>query len=234
MIIPEVTMLEDTKLDELHAEALEADYPDEGAHPTRRSGLDAEAAIDRLRVGNAAFLRAHRNTGDISPLEVERLFSEGQAPFACVVSCADSRVVPEHIFMAGLGELFCIRAAGNALDAMGLASCLYAVEHLGTKLVLVLGHTHCGAIESGMELACRRMRDDDADEALPATLRPLVCRMADAIGAEQDPHRAAVLNVEAGMDALRADPDLAHLCEEAGVAICGAIYHTHSGEVDFL
>ena len=223
-------MLEHEADAHLIEEAHERDLPDEGAHPTLTTGLDADAALARLAEGNRAFLAAHQNTGNISSAEVERLFTEGQAPFACVITCADSRVAPEHIFMTGLGELFTIRTAGNAVGSMELASALYAAEHLGTKLVLVMGHTHCGAVEAGMELA------DAPDGALglPGALRPLAGRVAAAIGDERDPYEAALLNAQAAADTLRADPDIAHLMHDAGVQVRTAIYHTHSGEVEFL
>ena len=147
----------------------------------------------RLRQGNAAYMESHLNTGDISKEAVARLFEEGQAPFACIVACADSRVVPEHIFMTGIGELFTIRCAGNVAGPMELASALYAAEHLGVKLVLVLGHTHCGAVEAGMELAAA----PDGAPDLQNAIRPLAeCVMA-AIGGERDPYRAALLNAQA-------------------------------------
>lgn len=218
-------------LDEAH----EPDLPDEGAHPKLTARLDAAAALERLRAGNEAYLKAHRNTGDISMEMVRRLAEEGQAPFACVVTCSDSRVVPEHIFMTGLGELFVIRTAGNAIGAMGLASCLYAAEHLGTKLVLVLGHTHCGAIEAGMEYADSLAATGSADAVeLPAALKPLAQCMHGAIGDEKDPYRASVLNAQAGARLLLGDPDIAHLHESEGLEVRAAVYHTHTGEVEFL
>ncbi|MDO4537482.1 MAG: carbonic anhydrase [Coriobacteriales bacterium] len=208
--------------------AIFGDMPTEGAHPTTITKLDAKAALERLRAGNELFLTSETNTGDTSPDIIKRLFEEGQAPFACVVSCADSRVVPEHIFMTGLGELFCIRVAGNVIGTMELGSCVYAAEHLHTPLVLVLGHTHCGAIEAAMETA----QGEAAEE--PQTLVPLVSTICDAIGSETDPYRASVANVNAAIRTLLADPAIAHLVETAGLAVRGAIYHTHSGKVDFL
>lgn len=213
-------------LDEAH----EPDLPDEGAHPELVTGLSAAEAIERLQQGNRAYLVSHENTGDISPDTVQRLFAEGQAPFACVVTCADSRVVPEHIFMTGLGELFTIRVAGNVVGNMELASVLYAAEHLGTKLVLVLGHTHCGAVEAGMELAAA----EDGAPSLPAAIRPLAEAVAAAIGANRDPYEAALLNAQASAAAIEADADIAHLIHDAGLEVHVAIYHTHSGEVEFL
>ena len=216
-------------LDEAH----EPDLPDEGAHPQLVTGLSAAEAIERLRQGNRAYLVSHENTGDISLDTVQRLFAEGQAPFACVVTCADSRVVPEHIFMTGLGELFTIRVAGNVVGNMELASVLYAAEHLGTKLVLVLGHTHCGAVEAGMELAAAAAAQNGAPD-LPAAIRPLAEAVAAAIGSHRDPYDSALLNAQASAAAIEADPDIAHLVHDANLEVHVAIYHTHSGEVEFL
>ena len=217
-----------TSLEAEMAEACEPDRPNEGAHPERVTGLTAAEALERLREGNAAYLEADSNVGDISKKTVKHLFQKGQAPFACVIACSDSRVVPEHIFMTGLGELFTIRVAGNVVGPLELASSLYAAEHLHTKLILVLGHTHCGAIETGMECA-----DAPTAEVAPA-LVPLVEQVNAAIGNERDPYRAAVLNVSAAVNALLADPDVSELVATDGVEVRGAIYHTHSGEVEFL
>lgn len=204
------------------------DGPTEGAHPKTVTRLDADEALARLKSGNAAYLKADTNDGDTSLATIKQLFEEGQAPYACVVSCADSRVVPEHIFMTGLGELFCIRVAGNVVGNMELASCVYAVEHLRTPLILVLGHTHCGAIEAAMEAVAGEAPDpDDA-------LEPLVATIASAIGTESDPYAASVANTRASMRALCSDPCIHALMDSHGLAVHGAIYHTHSGLVEFL
>ena len=84
-------------------------------------------------------------------LEHKELFenlANHQTPHTLFVGCADSRVVPEHLFMVGLGDVFTIRVAGNVIGDMELASCVYAAEHLGVKLIVVLGHTQCGAVAS--------------------------------------------------------------------------------------
>lgn len=203
------------------------DRPTEGAHPEVVTGMGANEALERLRLGNEAFLREHANEGDVSLAAVKRLFEEGQAPFACVITCADSRVVPEHVFMTGLGELFCIRVAGNVIGDMELASCLYAAEHLHTPLVVVLGHTHCGAIETAIEVA--------GNPQLPCegAIAPLVSSVVTAIGTETDPYAASVANVQAGLRTLAADSEIAHLVGQ-GMRLQGAVYHTHSGVVEFL
>ncbi len=182
----------------------------------------AERALDRLRRGNAEFLGSDRSGADVSGELRARLLAHGQHPFATVVTCADSRVVPEHIFACGLGELFDIRVAGNVVGDVELASAAYAASHLGTPLLLVLGHTHCGAVEAAM--------GGHAEGALRAVVEPI----ARAIGDERDPYAASALNVRAQVGRLEADPELARLVARGDLRIVGAVYHTGSGVVDFL
>ena len=110
------------------------------------SNVSAAEAIQKLKEGNARYLDASSNPGDISKLIRKKTCEEGQSPYAIVVTCSDSRVIPESIFSAGIGELFVIRVAGNVIDNHQLGSIEYAADHLGTNLVVVLGHTHCGAV----------------------------------------------------------------------------------------
>ena len=184
--------------------------------------VSATAALSRLRQGNIDYLTARKDDRNISAGRIRELFEGGQQPYAVVIACADSRVVPEHIFMAGLGELFVIRVAGNVVGEIELASAAYACEHLRSKLLLVLGHTHCGAIESAM-----------AGEA-HGPVAAITSRIAEIIEGERDPYAASVLNVRAAISALAANAELVHLVREEGLEIHGAIYHTHSGVVDFL
>jgi len=111
---------------------------------------DALLPLDRLKAGNRRFLDGrpiHPNQSRDRMLEV----AQGQHPFAVVVTCADSRLSPEIIFDQGLGDLFVVRVAGNVADPYVLASVEYAVEHLGTNLVVVLGHEKCGAVKAAMD-----------------------------------------------------------------------------------
>ena len=103
--------------------------------------VPAEEALRRLVEGNRIYVEALDHERDLSQERIADLFENGQRPFACVITCADSRVVPEHVFMTGLGELFVIRVAGNVVGPIELASAVYACEHLHTRLLLVLGHT---------------------------------------------------------------------------------------------
>ena len=107
--------------------------------------MDSQKALELLKEGNARFV-----SGALTPKdhyeEERRKLSEGQHPFAVVLCCSDSRVVPEILFDQKLGDLFVIRNAGNVVDLHVLGSIEYAVEHLGAPLVVVLGHSNCGAV----------------------------------------------------------------------------------------
>lgn len=183
--------------------------------------VPADAALRRLVEGNRIYVEALDHERDLSRERIADLFENGQRPFACVITCADSRVVPEHIFMTGLGELFVIRVAGNVVGPIELASAVYACEHLHTRLLLVLGHTHCGAIKAAL----------DGEEGPVAAIAE---RIAAALGDVRDPYEASVANARAAAAELAASPELARLAAEHDLDIRVAIYHTHCGVVDFL
>ena len=144
----------------------------------------------------------------------------GQDPYAIVICCSDSRVIPEQIFGASIGDLFVIRVAGNVLDDHALGSVEYAAAHLGVKLVLMMGHTNCGAVgaalEGGAEGFIRSITDD----------------IREAIGDEKDPVRASELNVLHGVKRLK-DTFGEHQ-EMQDVEITGAMYDIRTGEVRWL
>lgn len=183
--------------------------------------VSADEALARLKEGNRVYVEALDHKRDLSPARIQELFENGQRPFATVIACADSRVVPEHIFMAGLGELFVIRVAGNVVGPVELASAVYACEHLHSRLLLVLGHTHCGAIKATL----------DGEGGSVSALTDVI---AEAISGTTDPYEASVLNTQAAIAKLRTSEELLALEQDANLKICGAIYHTHCGVVDFL
>lgn len=197
------------------AMAYTADDYDVDAH------VGAHEALRRLRDGNRIYVAALDHERDLSPERIQDLFENGQRPFACIITCADSRVVPEHIFMTGLGELFVIRVAGNVVGPVELASAVYACEHLHTRLLLVLGHTHCGAIKAAL----------DGERGYVAAITE---RISEALGDVRDPYAASVVNARAAVAELEASPELARLAAEEGLEIRCAVYHTHCGVVDFL
>jgi len=110
-------------------------------------GVEPAAALTKLKEGNARFVKAQMTHPD-QTAAVRTEVAKGQKPFAIIVSCSDSRVPPEVIFDQGLGDLFVVRVAGNLVDDNALGSIEYAVEHLGVKLVVVLGHERCGAVDA--------------------------------------------------------------------------------------
>lgn len=190
------------------------------AHETGRDsehGISADAALARLKAGNREYLTADTNPGDCS---FERRFSlaGGQKPFAVVVACSDSRVVPEAIFSVGLGEIFVIRVAGNVLGDHELGSVEYAVGHLGANLVVVLGHECCGAIGAALE------------GHSSGYVKTLVDAIKPGIGNTKDPKAASMANAAYVAREMRAMLDLP---ADSGVKIVSAYYHL-SGKVDFV
>ena len=177
--------------------------------------------IERLIAGNRRY-RETQAHGDYSPALRAETAEHGQHPHTIVICCADSRVVPESIFAAGLGELFVIRIAGNVLDAHQLGSIEYAAAHLGSRLILVLGHTQCGAVAAAL---------DGHGEGY---IRYITDEIQKAIGQERDPDAACRLNVRHGVETIRRafaeHPEI----PSAGLEIRGAIYDIRSGEVSWL
>ena len=143
----------------------------------------AADAIYRLAAGNLKYLNAESGNGDISRRVRLATWAKGQSPYAIIVTCSDSRVIPESIFSAGIGELFVIRLAGNVIDDHQLGSIEYAAGHLGCRLVVVLGHTHCGAVDAAIHYEPEGYIKYITDE------------IKKAIGDEKDPYKASCRNV---------------------------------------
>lgn len=184
--------------------------------------LTAKEAIKRLEEGNKKYLTESIGIGDVSPSARLRTSAHGQQPYAIIVTCSDSRVIPESIFAAGIGELFVIRVAGNVIDDHQLGSIEYAVEHLGTNLVVMMGHTGCGAVEAAIH------HDPSG------FIKYITDEIRKAIGEETDPYRATCLNVENSIKQISNALDIDHLRHGKDPAVIGAVYHIDSGEVDFL
>ena len=114
-----------------------------------KPALTPEQALERLKKGNEKFVADHAEAPNVGA-ERRRELAKGQHPFAIVLTCADSRVPPEYIFNQGLGDIFVLRVAGNIADPFVLGSMEYAVEHLHSPLIVVLGHSKCGAVDAAM------------------------------------------------------------------------------------
>ncbi len=170
--------------------------------------------IDKLNSGNRQYLL----TSDKALLE--ETAKNGQHPYAIVICCSDSRVIPEQIFSATVGDLFVIRVAGNVLDNHQLGSIEYAAAHLGCKLIVMLGHTHCGAVDAALSGHTDGFISYITDD------------IQEAVGGERDPLKAARLNVLHGVKRIR--DEFAGHPEIEGIIVRGALYDIESGMVEWL
>lgn len=191
-------------------------------HSANKHIVPAEEALARLREGNRSYLNAETNRGDISQVVRVQTCEEGQFPYAVIVSCSDSRVVPEHIFSAGIGELFVVRVAGNVIDDHQLGSIVYAVEHLGCRLVVVLGHEHCGAVGAAIS------------GEVDGYVKFITDEIKLAIGEEKDEIRAACLNVRRSVQLVEDALQIYDETHGEGITVMGAIYRLRDGAVEFL
>ncbi len=140
------------------------------AAPTDHDGEAAsspEEAMQRLMAGNARYVSARATHPNLDAAR-RQLVASGQHPFASILACADSRVAPELIFDQGLGDLFVVRVAGNVVDDAILASIEYSVIHLGSTLVMVLGHERCGAVKATVDALAGHPSEEDADTRIGA------------------------------------------------------------------
>ena len=181
--------------------------------------LNAEMALAKLKQGNEIYLKGENN-GDISLLKRQDTFQNGQHPYAIIISCSDSRVIPESIFNAGIGDLFVIRVAGNVMDDHQLGSVEYAAHHLGVKLIVVLGHNHCGAVDAAVN------HNPDG------YIKFITDEIKKAVGDEKDEYKACCLNVKHSMEIIENSFEI-HQEEEHGLKVVGAVYHIENGKVDF-
>ena len=177
--------------------------------------LSADKALKLLKEGNQRYIESNSFCGDVSQdLRVDTS-KFGQKPYAIIITCADSRVIPEAIFSASIGQLFVIRVAGNVIGDNQLGSIEYAVEHLGCKLAVVLGHTDCGAISA------------TCDGANGHHVMSIINEIRRAVGNETDKYKANLLNVKYGVTKVTSN------VQSDGLKVVGAIYNIETGKVDF-
>jgi carbonic anhydrase len=180
---------------------------------------DATLALQMLKEGNERYQKGVLI--DKSTYKVDReVLNNAQKPFAVVVTCADSRVAPEIFFDQKLGDVFIIRNAGNIVDTTTLGSVEYAVEHLKSKLVVVIGHSKCGAVTAA----------HSGDAHLPPNIKSIVEHIKPAIARGGDLDKAIYNNVEEMVNRIKADEIVKHL----GVTVVGAYYDIYTGEVKWL
>lgn len=196
---------------------------------------DPKNVLDRLIEGNKRFvdgklLHPGRTPKDFAPL------ADGQAPLAVIVGCADSRVAPELVFDQGVGDLFVVRVAGNIVSGAGASvkgSIEFAVGVLGARLIMVLGHTKCGAVQAAIDHI-------DSNDALPGSIGDMI-----------DPIRPAVLSVKGrpgdkltnvtkanvlkGVERLKQlDPILSKLAKSGELKVVGGVYDLRTGLIEMV
>jgi carbonic anhydrase len=204
------------------------------ASPAMRADEDgptAAEAIAKLKAGNAIFAANPDAALPISAAARAAL-TEDQAPYAAVLSCADSRVPPEVVFHAALGDLFVARSAGHVADRAVLASLEYAVDRLHVPLVVVMGHESCDAVKTALGASAARPASPNLDYLLKA-IRPAVAATASITDATR--LRAAILrNIEETVNDLIDDSTLLrHAVESSTLNFVGAYYELSSGRVYF-
>ncbi|MFY9663107.1 MAG: carbonic anhydrase [Candidatus Cybelea sp.] len=191
-----------------------------------------ERLLERLMAGNNRFVHNDFPTLTNRIAEKREMLKKGQAPFAAMLSCADSRVVPNLVFVQGLGDLFVTRVAGNYPDDLVAGSIEYAVEHLGTRLVMVLGHESCGAVAAVYSAI-------ETKTALPPHLstiqRFLAPGISDVVRAHGSQMAAVEANVRAAVTALKTmPPELSKDVSSGRVLVVGGVYELGSGQVRLL
>jgi carbonic anhydrase len=195
-----------------------------------------DEALARLREGNARFVSGERRAVTIpNPAAL----ADGQQPFAAILGCSDSRVPVEIVFDQGLGDLFVIRVAGNIVAPSQVGSVEFAAEQFGIRLVVVLGHTRCGAIAATLAaLDEERQTHSRHMSSILDRIRPSVEALLDTelrLDPDELAHQAVRANVRASADHLRHGSNvLERLIRSDGLRVVGAEYDLDTGEVDFF
>ena len=201
------------------------------SHP--RPLHDAEQALERLRQGNARFLAGKAKFPTVQT-EVLADLAKGQAPYATILGCSDSRVPPELVFDAGFGELFIIRVAGNVLGPTIAGTLQYAGTHLHTPLFVVMGHEGCGAVKAALASKYQGVEHRSRIEALLENIVPALDDLDPSLPPDQLMHAAVEANVRWTLRALRESPEGRVALAREDLRLVGAIYELESGRVRFL
>jgi len=195
-----------------------------------QQALSAQNAYDMLKEGNKRFVENKKSPRNL--LDQVTATSTGQYPFAVVLSCIDSRVPAELVFDQGIGDIFSARVAGNIVNEDMLGSIEYGCKVAGSKIVVVLGHTKCGAVTA----ACKGVELGNITPLL-AKIQPAVDQVRKTLPDvnETSIEKTVVANVELTIERMRAEsPILAEMEKSGEIKIVGAVYSVATGEVEFL
>ncbi len=195
--------------------------------------ISAEEALQRLKDGNERFLAGGvRSLGP--PHETLAELARGQHPFATILGCSDSRVPPEWIFDAGLGELFVVRVAGNVMSPEVAGSLQYMGVHLRTPLMVVLGHEGCGAIQAALETKHKDVRHHSRIHLLVDSILPALDGLEPDLPQTVQFAQAVERNVRWTVRMIMESPEGRARVAEGRVKCIGAVYEIETGRVRFL
>lgn len=199
-----------------------------------KPNIPAEQALARLRTGNRDFVKGRRKPVNFAAERAALV--KGQQPYAILLTCSDSRVPPELVFDESLGKLFIVRVAGNVTDSVALGSIEYAVDHFGVKLLVVLGHASCGAVEATF--------NGDKEQHHVGTIARKIQPAVDRAKAAQREHQlddetairlAIEENVRDQIKSVRSESEfLRGRIDKQLLTVEGAVYQLKSGNVEWL
>ena len=192
-----------------------------------------EEAILALKIGNARFFGGQRLPSDFSAVD-RRAQILTQTPFAVILGCSDSRVPTEIIYDQRAGDLFVIRVAGNVVEATTLGSIEYAINHLKTRVVVVMGHEGCGAVQAAMLDEAERRFESQYIQFLLDRIVPGVSKLPQIRDSKARMREAVIANVRMQVHQLKQNPVVIEATQKNEIAVIGAYYEISSGAVDFL
>jgi carbonic anhydrase len=201
------------------------------AHP--HTTYTAEQALERLKAGNQRFVNGEARFPTVQK-DVLADLAKGQAPYATILGCSDSRVPPELVFDAGFGELFIIRVAGNVLGPTIAGTMQYAGTHLRTPLMVILGHEGCGAVQAALASRYEGTKFRSRIEVLLENILPALNGLDPTLPAEQLLHEAVEANVRWTLQEVRESPEARTRLAQGDIRLVGAVYELSSGVVRFL
>lgn len=193
--------------------------------------MSGDESLSKLFEGNKRFVDGNLTPKKCGPDRREEL-TKGQHPFAIVLSCSDSRVPPEIVFDQALGDIFVIRVAGNVVDPIALGSIEYGAEHLHSPLLVILGHTQCGAVTAALEVKGK------PEGNIGAILNKIMPAVDTAKKAQKD--KGETLNIAIKENIRNVHKDvmkseiISHLVHEGKLKIVGGVYNLETGKVDLV
>lgn len=198
-------------------------------------GVSPQEALQKLMEGNQHFIASQMTNQKLSDAAARQSLVKGQKPYAVILCCSDSRVPPEIIFDKGLGEIFVVRVAGNVPDPIILGSIEYAVEHLGSSLIMVLGHQKCGAVTAAVEAKGK------GEGNIGAILKEIAPAVKQAEKEAKGKDKTALVETAiddnirlVSKDLLKRSKIISHMVSEKKVKIVEAKYDLEDGNVKLL